>query len=122
MSRRERLLLLAFYVVVLVGLGAVWPGPAVLGAVAGGVAGVLLSGRLRRLSRKVDAKIGAEVATTTGFAPRRVAVRAGTHLVVLAGLFLTTIFLPFIGGPLYAASAAAVTAVSATVTAARLRP
>lgn len=122
MSRRERLLLLAFYVVVLVGLGAVWPGPAALGAVAGAVAGVVLSGRLRRLSRKVDAKIGAEVATTTGFAPRRVAVRAATHLVVLGALFVTTIFLPFIGGPLYAASAAAVTAVAGTVTAARLRP
>ena len=122
MTRRERLLLLAFYALVLVALGSLWLGPTVLGAVAGVVAGVLLSGRLRRLSRKVDATIGAEVATTTGFTPGRVAVRAGTHLVVLAGLFVTTIFLPFIGGPLYAASAAAVTAVAATVTAARLRP
>jgi hypothetical protein len=51
----------------------------------------------------------------------RVAVRAGLHLLVLGGLLLSTVFVPFVGDELYAAASATVTGFAAVLTAARLR-
>lgn len=121
MNRRERLLLLAVFVVVLVLLARAEPEATALGGVAGAGAGVLLSGRLRRLSRRMDERLGPEERRTTGFAVRRPLLRAGLLLVVLGGLFLTTVFVPFVGDELYAGSAAAVTALPAVLTVVGLR-
>ncbi len=121
MSRPERLLLLAFFAVVLVLLGRSELTSTAVGAVAGVVPAVLLAGRLSRLSSRMDARLGEVEVRRTGLRPARVAVRAGLHLLVLGGLLLSTVFVPFIGDELYAASAAAVTGFAAALTAARLR-
>ena len=120
MTRRERVLLLAFFAVVLALVARSEPGAAAVGAVAGGGLGVLVSGRLHRLSRRMDDRLGEQPAQP-GFSWRRPLVRAAAQLLVLAGLLLTTVFVPFVGDELYAASAAAVTALPAVLTAARLR-
>lgn len=120
MTRRERVLLLAFFAVVLAVLVRDEPEAAAVGAVAGGGLGVLASGRLQRLSRRMDDRLGEQPAQPV-FSWRRPLVRAGVQLVVLAGLLLTTVFVPFIGDELYAGSAAALTALPAVLTAARLR-
>lgn len=121
MTRRERLLLLAFFAGVLALLARAEPTATALGGVAGLGAGVLVARRARRLSARIDARIGAEEARPTGFRLRRPLVRAGVHLVVLAAVFLSTAFLPFIGEELYAGIAAAVTGVPLVLTAAGLR-
>ena len=43
------------------------------------------------------------------------------QVVVLGGLFVTTVFVPFVGDELFAGAAAGVTALPLVVTAARLR-
>ena len=121
MSRWERLLLLVFFGGLLFLLGRTELAATATGAAAGVVAGVVVSGRLRRLGKRMDDRLGQDDAAATGFRLRRLLVRAGGQLVVLGGLFLTTVFVPFIGDELYAASAAAVTALPAVLTAARLR-
>lgn len=121
MTRPERLLLLAFFAVVLSLLGGWEPTATAIGGVAGAGAGVAAAGRVRRLSARVDARLGPDDSRPSGFAVQRPAVRAGLHVVVLAGLFVTTVFVPFVGDELYAGSAAAVTAVPLVLTAARLR-
>lgn len=121
MSRPERLLLLVFFAVVLALLGRTELVSTAVGAVAGGVPALLAAGRLTRLSGRMDATLGEVEQRPTGLRPARVAVRAGLHLLVLGGLLLTTVFVPFIGDELYAASAAAVTGFAAVLTAARLR-
>lgn len=121
MSRSERLLLLAFFAVVIVLLGRTELTSTGVGAVAGAVPAVLLAGRLKRLSSRMDARLGEVEVRRTGLRPARVAVRAGLHLLVLGGLLLSTVFVPFIGDELYAGSAAAVTGFAAALTAARLR-
>ena len=121
MTRPERLLLIAFFAVVLSVLGGAEQTATALGGVAGIGAGVLASGRTRRLSARIDARIGPDEDRPTGFALRRPAARAGVHVLVLGGLFVTTVFVPFVGDELYAGSAAAVTAFSLVLTASRLR-
>lgn len=121
MTRRERVLLLAFFAVVLTLVARNEPVAAAVGGVAGAAAGVLVSGRLQRLGRRMDERLGAEPARHPGFSLRRPLVRAGLQVLVLGGLLLSTVFVPFIGDELYAASAAAVTALPAVLTAARLR-
>ncbi len=121
MSRPDRLLLLAFFVVVLGLLGRSELTATVVGAVGGGVPAALVAGRLRRLSGRMDARLGEVEVRRTGLRPKRVAVRAGLHLALLGGLLLSTVLIPFVGDELYAASAAAVTGVAAVLTAARLR-
>lgn len=121
MTRRERVLLLAFFAVVLTLVARSEPVAAAVGGVAGAAAGVLVSGRLQRLGRRMDERLGAEPARRPGFSLRRPLVRAGLQVLVLGGLLLSTVFVPFIGDELYAASAAAVTALPAVLTAARLR-
>lgn len=121
MTRRERLLLLAFFTALLVLLVRDEPEAAAVGGVAGAVAGVLLSGRLRRLSSRMDARLGADERRPTTFSARRPLVRAAVQLAVLGGLLVTTVFVPFVGDELFAGAAAAVTALPAVVTAARLR-
>ena len=121
MSRSERLLLLAFFTVVLVVLGSRELTSTVVGAVAGAVPAALAAGRLKRLSSRMDARLGEVEQRRTGLRLTRVAVQAGLHLLVLGGLLLTTVFLPFIGDELFAAAAALVTAGAAVLTAARLR-
>lgn len=121
MSRPERLLLLTFFTVVLVLLGRSELTSTAVGAVAGGVPAVLLAGRLNRLSGRMDASLGVVEQRRRGLRLRPVATRAGLHLLVLGGLLLSTVFVPFVGDELYAASAAAVTGLAAVLTAARLR-
>lgn len=121
MTRRERLLLIAFFAVVLVLLGRSELTSTLLGGVAGAVLGVLLSGRLRRMSRRIDDRIGADEPAASGFSWRRPVLRAGLLLLVLGDLLVTTVFVPFVGDELYAGSAALVTALPAVLTLARLR-
>lgn len=121
MSRPERLLLLVFFTVVLVLLGREELTSTALGTLAGGVPALLAAGRLRRLSGRMDARLRTVEERRTGLRPGRVAVRAGLHLLVLGGLLLTTVFVPFVGDELFAAAAAAVTGFAAVLTAARLR-
>jgi len=121
MTRAERLVLLAFFVAVLAVLGGWEPTATAIGGVAGAGAGVAAAGRVRRVRERVDARIGPDEDPATGFALRRPAVRAGTHVVVLGGLFVTTVFVPFVGDEIWAGSSAAVTAFPLVLTAARLR-
>lgn len=121
MSRPERLLLLAFFAVVLVLLSRSELTATAVGSVAGAVPAVLLAGRLNRLSGRMDARLGEVDVRRTGLRLRPVATRAGLHLLVLGGLLLSTVFIPFVGDELYAAAAAAVTGFAAVLTAARLR-
>lgn len=121
MSRAERLLLLVFFAGVLVLIGRGELISTAVGAVAGAVPAAVAAGRLRRLSGRMDARLGIVDQRRTGLRPARVAVRAGLHLLVLGGLLLTTVFVPFVGDELYAAAAAAATAFAAVLTAARLR-
>jgi hypothetical protein len=121
MSRLERLLLLTFFTVVLVLLGRSELTSTAVGVVAGGVPAVLLAGRLNRLSGRMDARLGVVEQQRSGLRLRPVATRAGLHLLVLGGLLLSTVFVPFVGDEIYAASAAFVTTGAAVLTAARLR-
>lgn len=121
MSRAERLLLLAFFGVVLGLLARAELSSTLVGVVAGVLPSVVVAGRLRRLSSRMDARLGIVEERRRGLRPGRVVVRAGLHLLVLAGLLVTTFFVPFVGDELYAGSAAAATAFAAVLTAARLR-
>ena len=121
MSRPDRLLLLAFFVGILVLLARDELTATGVGAVAGAVSAALLAGRLKRLSGRMDATLGVVEQRPRGIGVRRVGTRAVLHLVVLAGLWLTTIVVPFVGDELYAAAAGATTAGAAVLTAARLR-
>ena len=121
MTRAERLLLLAFFAAVLAVLGGWEPTATAVGGVAGAGAGVAAAGRVRRVRERVDARIGPDDDVPTGFALRRPAVRAGTHVVVLGGLFVTTVFVPFVGDEVWAGSSAAVTAFPLVLTAVRMR-
>jgi hypothetical protein len=120
MSRLERLVLLAFFALVLAGLLALAPVAGALGAVGGAAAGFAVVPRLGRLRSRVDATLGAD-APVTGLRPRRLGARVVAQLAVLAGLLVTTILIPFIGDELFAAAAAAATGFPFVVTAARLR-
>ena len=121
MSRAERLVLLVFFGGVLAFVDERELEPAVVGALAGAAAGVVVAGRLRRLSGRMDARLGIVEQPRRGVRGRTVAVRAGLHLAVLATIALSTLFVPFVGDELTAASAAAVTALAAVLTGARVR-
>ncbi|MBC7639346.1 MAG: hypothetical protein H7231_06145 [Rhodoferax sp.] len=121
MNRRERLLLLAFFVVVLVLLVRDEQTATLVGGVAGAGAAVVTAGRLHRLGRRMDERLGADPVAVKDWSWRRPALRAGAHLTVLGGLLLTTVFVPFVGDELFAGAAAAVTAFPAILTASRLR-
>jgi hypothetical protein len=122
MTRAERLLLIAFFAVVLSVLGGWEQTATAIGGVAGAGAGVAIAGRSRRLTAKIAAKLGPEDdPAPTGFVVRRPVARAGVQVVVLGGLFVTTIFVPFVGDELFAGAAAGVTAFPLVLTAARLR-
>jgi len=120
-TRPERLVLVVFFLAVLSVLAGAEPRAAAVGAVAGVGAGVVAAGRVRRVRTRIDARLGADDDAPIGFVLRRPAVRAGLHVVVLGGLFVTTVVVPFVGDELYAAAAAAVTGVPLVLTAARLR-
>jgi hypothetical protein len=122
MTRAERLVLLAFFAVVLSVLGGWEQTATAIGGVAGAGAGVVVVGRSRRLSERIDAKLGPEDdPAPVGFAVRRPLARAGLQVVVLGGLFVTTIVVPFVGDELFAGAAAGMTAFPLVLTAARLR-
>lgn len=121
MTRAERVLLIVFFVSLLSALGGWEPTATAIGGVAGAGAGVAAAGRVRRVRERVDARIGPDDGPATGFALRRPAARAGLHVVVLGGLFVTTVFVPFVGDEVWAGSSAAVTALPLVLTAARLR-
>ena len=121
MTRAERLLLLLFFAAVLSVLGGWEPTATAIGGVVGAGAGVAAAGRVKRVRERVDARIGPDDTPASGFALRRPAARAGVHVVVLGGLFVTTVFVPFVGDEVWAGSSAAVTAFPLVLTAARLR-
>ncbi len=121
MNRRERLLLLVFFGVVLVLLVRDNQTSTLVGGVTGAVVAVVAAGRLSRLSHRMDERLGADPVAVTGWSWRRPARRAVAHLAVLAGLLLLTVFVPFVGDQLFAGAAAAVTALPAVLTASRLR-
>ena len=120
MSRPERLLLLAFFAGVLALLARTELTSTAVGAVGGAVPAALAAGRLKRLRGRMDARLGEVEQRRTGLRPTRVAVRAGLHLLVLGGLLLMTVVIPFVGDELFAAGAAFATVGAATLTAARL--
>jgi hypothetical protein len=121
-TRPERLLLIAFFAVVLSVLGGWEQSATALGGVAGAGAGVVVAGRSRRLSERIDARLGPDDSPApSGFVVRRPLARAGVQVVVLGGLFVTTAFVPFVGDELFAGTAAGVTAFPLVLTAARLR-
>ena len=122
MTRSERLLLMALFAVVLTVLGGWAPTATAIGGVAGAGAGVVVAGRSRRLTERIDAKLGPDDSPApTGFVVRRPLARAGVQVVALGGLFVTTVFVPFVGDELFAGAAAGVTAFPLVLTAARLR-
>ena len=122
MTRAERLVLLAFFAGVLSVLGGWEQTATAIGGVAGTGAGVVVAGRSKRLSERIDATLGPDDdPAPTGFEVRRPAARAGLQVVVLGGLFGTTVFVPFVGDELFAGAAAGVTAFPLVLTAARLR-
>ena len=121
MSRAERVALLAFFAGVLALVGWRELEPAVVGGLAGAAVGVAVAGRLRRLSGRMDARLGVAEQPRRGLRVRTVAVRASLHLLVLGTIALSTLFVPFVGDELTAASASAVTALAAVLTGARLR-
>jgi hypothetical protein len=120
MTRRERLLLLVLFAGLLALLAGSEPTATALGGVVGLAAGVVAAGRLRRVSARIDARLGADE-PRPGFSWRRPLLRAGAQLVVLGGLLMTTALVPFVGDELFAGTAAAVTALPLVLTAARLR-
>ena len=121
MNRLERLALLAVFAALLGLLGYVELEATVVGAVAAVLPAVVVAGRLKRLSGRMDARLGVVDTVPRGFRPVQVLVRGGVHLALLAGLLVPTIFLPFIGDELFAGSCAAATAFAAAVTASKLR-
>ena len=120
MTHRERLLLLAFFALVLVGTVRLAPVVGSTGLVVGLVAGVGVAGRLGRLRGRINARLGTDD-PRTGFSLRKVGIRVVLHLLLLGSLVLPTVIVPFIGDRLFAGAAAFVTAVPLVLTAARLR-
>lgn len=120
MTKPERLLLLAFFILIIVGTVKLAPIFGTVGAVIGLLFGVAVAGRIGRLRGRINAKLEAGDAPRTGLALRRVASRVVVHLLVLGALVLPTVIVPFIGDELFAGAAAFVTAVPLVLTAARL--
>lgn len=124
MTRLERLVVTVLLSALVVALVSRQPVAGLLGAFAGGVLGYALVGRLRRLRRRVDARLGADE-PVPGRLPLRPAVvvrRMVLQLGLLGVLVLTTALVPFAGDDAFAAVAAAVTALPAVLTAERLLP
>ena len=122
MSRPERLVLLALLAGLLLLLVRSETTATVVGAVAGGGLGVALSGRLRRLGQRVDARIGPDDAPPpTGLRLHRPLLRLALLGAVLVVVGASTLVLPFVGDELAGALAGAVTAVPLVLTAAGLR-
>ncbi|MCW2616530.1 MAG: hypothetical protein JWN08_3524, partial [Frankiales bacterium] len=71
MTRRERLLLITFFALVLVGLGSSEPASTVLGGIGGAAVGVAAHRRLQRTSRRMDERLGADQPARKGFSWRR---------------------------------------------------
>lgn len=122
MTRAERLLLVAFFAVLLSVLGGWEQTATAIGGVAGAGAGVAVAGRSRRLTERIDAKLGPDDSPApTGFSLRRPLARAAVHGAVVGGLFVTTIVVPFVGDELFAGAAAGATAFPLVITTARMR-
>jgi hypothetical protein len=120
-NRLERLLVLVGLVLVLLGLLALRPGPAALGAAAGLVAGIAAAGRIGRLRAKVEARIGEDEPPPPRGIRRSVLVnRAASLATVLVVLWIGTLLVPFAGERAFAAVAAAATTLPAVLTARRL--
>ena len=122
MTRAERLLLIAFFAVLLSLLAAWEPTATAVGGVAGAGAGVVVARRSRRLTERIDAKLGPDDSPApTGFTVRRPLVRAAVQGCVVGGLFVTTVFVPFVGDELFVGAAAGATAFPLVLTASGLR-
>jgi hypothetical protein len=123
LNRLERLIVLLVLALVALGLVALRPLPAVLGAAAGIAGGLSVAGSIGRLRTKVEARLGPDEPVPARGVRRDVLVwRLGTMLAVLVGLWVLTWFIPFAGERAYAAMAAAATAFPAVLTAQRLLP
>ena len=121
MTRAERLLLIAFFAVLLSVLGGWEQTATAIGGVAGAGAGVAVASRSKRLTERIDAKLGPDDSSApTGFELRRPLARAAVQTAVVGGLFVTTVFVPFVGDELFAGAAAGATAFPLVITAARL--
>jgi hypothetical protein len=120
-TRAERVVLLAFFAAVVVLLATSRPVAALVGGLAGAAVGVVAAGRLRRLSARIDDRLGSDPVAVRGVRPRSLALRAGLHLGVLLLLLLGVAFVPFIGDELFIALATGATALPAVLTAWRLR-
>ena len=124
MTRLERLVVTLLLAGLVVALVSRQPVAGLLGASAGGVLGYALVGRLRRLRRRVDERLGADE-PVPGRLPLRPAVvvrRIALQLGLLGILVLAAALVPFAGDDAFAAVAAAVTALPAVLTAERLLP
>ena len=121
MTRPERLLLLAFFALLLAGLVRLAPVLGSTGLVLGLLCGGAVVGRLGRLRTKMNARLGTDD-PRTGLSLRRVGTRMVVHLLVLGALVLPTVIVPFIGDELFAGAAAFATGLPLALTASRLRP
>jgi ABC-type uncharacterized transport system permease subunit len=121
MTPVERIVLLGFFAAVLALLASSRPLSALLGGLAGAAAGVVLAGRVRRLSKRMDERLGSDPVQVRGIRPRSLALRAGAHLAGLGLLLLGVGLVPFVGDELFVALAAGATTLPAVLTAWRLR-
>jgi hypothetical protein len=119
-TRLERLALVAYFVLLLVLLATQARLATAAGAVGGAAVGLTVVPRLHRLRGRMEARLGADEAGH-GLRPRRLGIRIGIHLAVLAVLLVPTVLIPFVGDELFAAVAAAATGFPLVLTAARLR-
>ena len=120
MNRLEVLVLSAWFVLVVAVCVLRDPFSALLGAAAGlALSGAALP-RTRRVQRALSRALGDELEVPhRGVRWRGIAVRVGAHVAVLVGLAVVLVLVPFAGGRVLSALAAALSVLALVVTAAR---
>ncbi len=122
MTRLERIALTALLVVLVVSFVVRQPVFGLLGALAGTAAGLALADRFARVRRRVDARLGDDIAVPrSGFRLEVVLRRALMQIGVLGVLLVVTAFTPFVSDRAFGFAAALATALPATLTVQRLR-
>ena len=123
MTRPERLAVLAFLLAVLALLVLRQPVTGGFGVLVGIGVALLVEDRLGRVRRRLDARLGDDLAVPrSGLRVQVVVRRALLQVAVLAGLLVAAAFTPLVGDRAYALAATAATALPAALTAQRLRP